>query len=218
MTRPLTHETCEEAISFVLARHLACKLRERDDPHVHAVQPLGAAEWREQARVLLVAGDDLVTGLQVEPREHGVDAIGRRAGQGEAVGVAAEHAGVSGAQAGREVADGLHVRLAAAPAVELERDPLADGIGRAAGERALGPGVQIRGPLQDRELGSEFGGVAHRGAYLMHRRAQPLEPNAPIGSKAFQASDARVTRLASPPSDRRSSAHERSRRHFRRAD
>ena len=126
--------------------------------------------------MLLVAGDDLVTAAQIEPGKHGVDAIGRRARDGDVVGATAEHAGVSVTQPARELANGLHVRLAAAAAVELERDPLADRIGRCAGKRALRPGIQIRGPLQDRELGSKLGGVGHGGAYLMQRGLEPLSP------------------------------------------
>ena len=165
-------------------RHLAGKLRERDDSHLDAVQVLGSPERRQQTRVLLVAGDDLVAWLQVESREHRVDTVGGRAGQGDAGRVAAEHARVRVAQSGREIADRLHVRLAAAPIGELEVDPLANRVAGSGRKRALGPGVEVGGPLQDRKLGSEFASVAHRGAYLMHRRAQPSGPNTPVRPNA----------------------------------
>ena len=53
--------------------------------------------------MLLVAGDDLVAGPQVEAGQNGVDAVGRRSGQGDVDGLAAEHAGVAGAQVRRQL-------------------------------------------------------------------------------------------------------------------
>ena len=130
--------------------------RERHDADRDAVAAPGPAQRREQSRVLLVAGQDLVAG---------------RAGRGPPItvltpsvvepvsatcsGVAPEHAGVRPRGARCESpSDPRSTGARSArrrPRARSAREPPR----RRARDRSLGAGVQVREPLEDRELGAE---------------------------------------------------------------
>ena len=88
-------------------------LRERRDPDVNAGAPQ-PSERSQQSWVLLVGGDDMVTGSQLEPRQDGVTAVGGRAGKRDVGGIGVQDPRVAGPQLAGEPPHGLHVRLAGA--------------------------------------------------------------------------------------------------------
>ncbi len=157
-TRPLTQETCETATSRVAGLTASAISVKRRDPDVDT-RALQSPERRQQTRVLLVGGEHLVAGAQVEAREDRVAPVGRRAGERDVGGVGMQNARVGRAQLVSGPAYGVEVVLAGPAPVELELDPLADRIGGGTGQRAFGPGVQVRLAFQDRKLGAELGGV-----------------------------------------------------------
>ena len=152
------------------ARDLAGELGEGDDADLDPVAPAGPPERREQAGMLLVGGDDLVAGAQIETPDHGVDAVGRRARQRDLGRVTAERVGVAGAGLGGERHQLFEVRPPAAAAIGLGLDPATDRVRGGARNRAFGSGVQVREPLEHRELGAEGGRVGGGGRRFVHTR------------------------------------------------
>ena len=152
------------------------ELGERHDRDLDAMQVTGPRERRQQARMLLVAGDDLVAGAKVEPGEDAVDAVGRRARQRDVRRVARRAPARSRRAAPPASSmDRRHVGPAAAPAGQLELDPLPDRLGRR--QPAAGPRSRrsdTRGPLQNRELRAELDGSLNvailRGICIRRRR------------------------------------------------
>jgi hypothetical protein len=127
-------------------------LGERHELHLEPAPLAPGGERTEQARVLLVAGEHLVAGAELERGEHRVHAVGRRVGEGELLGVAAEQPGDLPAQA---LADRHELLEVARPAAALVALPIDLRRRRCSGRRrhrSLGPGVQVRDPLEDREL------------------------------------------------------------------
>ena len=89
-SEPLTQPTCEQATSTVFGPAASATSREGDFADADAVQLAGGAESAEQARVLLVAGDDLIAGGEADPGDHVGHAFGRAGGQRDVRGLRAE--------------------------------------------------------------------------------------------------------------------------------
>ena len=117
--------------------------------------------------MLLVGGDHLIAGAQVQSGEHRVAAVCRGAGQRHVGGVGAEQVRVAVTDALGKVQDDLDVRLAGAAMRGLVRDSFGDRLRGGGGQRPLGAGVQVGALGEDRELRTKCGGVGH-GAHLMH--------------------------------------------------
>ena len=151
------------------ARHLAGELGERHDADLDPMAPAGPAERREQARVLLVGGQDLVAGAEIEPGDHGVDAVGRRAGQRDLGRLAAERARRTPARAC--AASPMSASKYGRPhrpdsaSASIRRWTASAGGAR---HRTLGAGVEVREPLEHRELGAEGGRVGGGGRGFVH--------------------------------------------------
>jgi hypothetical protein len=128
---------------------------EPDHADAHTAPLAQAPQRREHARVLLVAGQDLVAGAEVERSQRRVDAVGRRAGDGELLGVRVHHGRDARAQQVDAPHTALHVRLAAAPAFELEVERPHGRLVAAARHRAGRARVEVLDPLQDGELGAQ---------------------------------------------------------------
>src|SRR5437763_3295128 len=84
-----------------------------------------AGQRREQSGMLLVAHENLVAGAQVEAGEHGVDAVGGRAGKRHLLGLAPEQRGVGGPHRVREREGRGEVVLTRAAVAAFEVEPLA---------------------------------------------------------------------------------------------
>ena len=117
--------------------------------------PARSSERREQARVLLVGGHDLVAGAEIEPGDDGVDAVGGRARQRDVDGVTAERRRVPGARLSGELHQRLEVRAAAAAGLGLGLDPAADRLDCGGWDRPFGAGVEVGQPFEHGELGPE---------------------------------------------------------------
>ena len=141
---------------------LVGELAKRNDSDRHSVTAPGAPERGKHAGMLFVTGQDLITAAKIEPRQHGVDSVGGRAGQRDVVRVAAEHPGVFLASATGQLPQLVEIRATAATAASLQVDPAMGGLHRRARHRSLRPGVQVGEPVEDRELGSEAGGLGCR--------------------------------------------------------
>jgi hypothetical protein len=116
-------------------------------------------ERPEQARVLLVAGQHLVAGAELERGERGVHPVGRGVGEGELVDVAAEQARQLPAQLLAEPEQALEVRHPAAALGRLPLDLTGRRGRRPGGHRSLGPGVQVGEAFEYGELGAQLTGV-----------------------------------------------------------
>ena len=107
-------------------RHLSGELGERDDANrdpMTAPRPASGASRPGCSSSLVI---DLVAGIEVEPREDGVDAVGRRAGQRDVGCRRIRGPGVAGASVRGEAHQAVEVRTAAA-ALLAPRDRSARG-------------------------------------------------------------------------------------------
>ena len=96
-SRRVCQLTCEQATSVVLRPDRVGEVGERHRADLRAA--LARRDQRpDQARVLLVGGDDLVAGPDVEPGQHLADPLARRRRERDVGDVAAEQLGVAGAQ------------------------------------------------------------------------------------------------------------------------
>ena len=112
----------------------------------------------EQARVLLIAGQDLVSGPQRKPGNGAGDALARAARERQVAGLASEQTRIRPAQVTAELAATPEVR-AAAPLLRLALELLRGRLDRARGERPVGARVQIRHTPEHGELGAQRGEV-----------------------------------------------------------
>jgi hypothetical protein len=136
-------------------RHCGPRLGERGDPDRRARPARKRGERREQPRVLLVGGEHLVAGPELQRRQHQVHRVGRRPGERDLVGRRAHQRRDPSAEAFGEVFEPIPVDRAAAASAQLV---LEAGTGRRRGARrhgAVGAGVQVGTLGQHRELGSE---------------------------------------------------------------
>ncbi len=127
-----------------------CKRRFAD---IHAVQLARGRERAQQARVLLVAGEDLIAAVQLQATDHLGHALAGAGGERDVGCVGAERDGVGGAQLGVQLGAAFEVRRRASLAqlaLELARGCLHG----ARGQRSVGAGVQVRQPLEDGKLGT----------------------------------------------------------------
>jgi hypothetical protein len=106
--------------------------------------------------MLLVGGQHLVAGLQVQRGEHAHDALARARRQRDVAGRGAEQLGVGRAQAPARVAQGVEVGRATTLGARLV-DHRADGRAGRGGNRSARPGVEVGRPLQDGKRGAQHG-------------------------------------------------------------
>ena len=116
--------------------------------------------------MLFVAGDDLLPGTQIEPGEHGVDAVGGRSGEGDRGEITAERRRVAGAEVGRHPDQLLEVPTSAATARKLDLDPRGGRLGGGPRYRALGARVEIDEPIEHWKLCAKHVRVARCWGWL----------------------------------------------------
>ena len=126
---------------------------------MEAAPPPRGLERREQARMFLVAREDLVAGPEPERRHHGGDSVGGGPRERDVLGGANHQPRKPLAQLAGHPDEPLEVRPAGAPLVELVLDLAYGGLRAAGRHRAVGPRVQERDTCADRELGAEGVGV-----------------------------------------------------------
>src|SRR5206468_12696806 len=105
---------------------------------------------------LNVRRDELVAAAQAEPGENDVAGVGGRADEGHVHWSNIEHPGQGFAGAFAQGEDLLEVRLSASAMLEVASVPFGHRLDRCPGERAVRPGVQVREPFENGELGSRF--------------------------------------------------------------
>ncbi len=137
-------------------------LRERDRLHAHPAPLAHHPEWRQDAGVLLDGGQHLVAAPEVESREHRVDPVRGRPGEGQLGGVAAEEAGHPGAQALHAVEDRVEEVSPGAAVFGLVRQRRARSLQGAPGHRTVGARIQVRHAREHGELGAK---LLHRPGY-----------------------------------------------------
>ncbi len=136
--------------------HRFGQLAQRRFTYLHAVQLARGRERPQQARVLLVARQDLIATGELQPTDRLRDALGRARGQREVGRVTAEERGVGRPQRVCELGAAFEVGNRAA----LEQLALELGGGRprgGRGQRPVGAGVQVGRALQHGKLGSQRG-------------------------------------------------------------
>ena len=129
---------------------------QRHFAHAHPVQLARCDQRSQQARVLLVAGEDLVALAQIQPADRHGEALARARRQRHIARVAAQCGGVLATQLAGELAAPLEVR----PRTPLLGGALQLGCGRLrclGRERTVGAGIQLSERPQDRELGAQRG-------------------------------------------------------------
>lgn len=130
--------------------------------------PASPSQRREQAGVLLVGGEDLVAGPQIESADHGVDPVSGRAGQRDVRRPGADRARVALPGLIAQLHQAVEVLTAAAAAERLEVYPAMDGLDGGRRDGTLGAGVEVGQLVEHRELrakrdciGGVPGGVGH---------------------------------------------------------
>ncbi len=109
--------------------------------------------------MLLVGRQQLVPGVQADAGDHGVDAVRRRANERDLVRLGAEQRRVATAHLGPHRAELVPVRRPRTTLFEdhpRRRGGSVEGLTR---DRPVGPGVQVRDTLEDRELRPQRAGV-----------------------------------------------------------
>ena len=108
--------------------------------------------------MLLVAGQHLVAGPELQAADHGIHPVGGGAGERDLRGGGAQQLRGPPAQLARQLQLPLELRHSHADALDLVAQLLAGRLARCAGRRPHGSGVQVGDPLEDRELGAQGGG------------------------------------------------------------
>ena len=141
---------------------LAGKLLEGRHANAHATGVARHGQRGEQARVLLVAGEHLIAGAQVERQQRSVDAVRRGAGDRELLGPAAEQACHAASQPLLGLEHQLEERVAAAALFGLAAQRCDGSVAPPRGHGTARPGVEVGRVLEHGKLGAQ---VLHRRGY-----------------------------------------------------
>ncbi len=116
----------------------------------------GRVHCSGEAEVLLIGDDDLVFAAEAEPREDDRAAAGGRVGQGNVQRVDVQHGCEGRPGLFAELENALDPPLSAATVLEIVARLLDHGLGGGSCDRSVRTGVEVRVPVEHRELRAGF--------------------------------------------------------------